>query len=124
MLRLHPHDAESLLRYQNYSKRVLDTNSNGEDEALLERSESYLTGAFSRQIKRVQEEKGCSEEEATLSLFKELKPKSLDEVESLRKMIESVNSAKQTKLESDDSLKEMYPKTYMFSKVTEILQKK
>jgi len=103
---------------------VLDTKSNGEDEALLERSESYLTGAFSRQIKRVQEEKGCSEEEATLSLFKELKPKSLDEVESLRKMIESVNSAKQTKLESDDSLKEMYPKTYMFSKVTEILQKK
>ena len=59
-----------------------------------------------------------------MSLLKELKTKSIDEVESLLKMIEPVNSAKQTKLEPDDSLKEMYPKTYMFSKVTEIIQKK
>lgn len=59
-----------------------------------------------------------------MAMLKELKPKSLSEVESLRKMIESVNQAKQTKLERDESLKEMYPKTYMFSKVTEILQKK
>ena len=119
---MHPSDAESLLRYQNYSKRVLDTKVNGEDEALLEKSESYLTAAFDRQIKRVQQEKSCSEREATTIVLSELKkPKSLDEVESLRKMIESVNSAKQTKLESDMALKEMYPKTYMFSKVTEIL---
>jgi hypothetical protein len=34
-----------------------------------------------------------------------LKPKSIDEVESLRKMIETVNSAKNTKLEEDDALK-------------------
>lgn len=53
-----------------------------------------------------------------------LKGKSLEEVDSLRKMIEAVNAAKKTKLEEDDGLKEMYPKTYMFSKVTEILQKK
>jgi hypothetical protein len=47
---MNPQDAENLLRYQNYAKKVLETKSNGEEEALLEKSESYLSAAFSREI--------------------------------------------------------------------------
>ena len=49
------------MRYQNYSKSVLDTKLNGEEEAQLEKTESYLTAAFSREIKRIQDQKKCSE---------------------------------------------------------------
>ena len=55
---------------------------------------------------------------------KALKPKGLEEVDKLRKMIESVNAEKKAKLDSDDALKEMYPKSYMLAKVSELLQAK
>ena len=117
---MNPQDAESLLRYQNYAKKVLDTKSNGEEEALLEKSESYLTAAFSREIQRVQATKSCSEKEAMSQVFSSssLKPKDMEHASVLRDLISSINSLKQSKLAEDDALAQMYPKTYMFAKVT------
>ena len=47
-----------------------------------------------------------------------------NDVEDLRKMIESVNTAKKSKIEKDATLQQMYPKTYMFSKVTDLVKEK
>jgi hypothetical protein len=42
-------------------------------------------------------------------------------VEALRSLIESVNAEKSHKLSEDEALKEMYPKTYMLHKVSELI---
>jgi hypothetical protein len=55
---------------------------------------------------------------------KSLAPKDLEHATVLRELISSINTLKQSKLAEDDSLAQMYPKTYMFNKVTEILHKK
>jgi hypothetical protein len=121
---LKPNDAELLARYQNYAIASINNKLNGFDEsseALLEKSESYLAKALSREVSKLMKESNSSEQEAIEKVIssKLLKPKELtpEYLSSLEEFIESANTVKLKKFEEDETLKEMYPKSYMLSKM-------
>ena len=98
---MKPQDAEILARYQNYAKSSIKSKIcgfDGDSEALLEKSESYLAKALGREISKVASENNMSENEALEKILnsKILQQKELSEdyLSALEDFIENANTVK------------------------------
>lgn len=92
----------------------------------LEDSESYLTRTLEREAQRLTRLHNLSEKEAIITLiYQQIKsPKSPLDVEYLANLTNLINSVSEQSLKSKNEsqlLKEKYPKSYLFKKVTEMM---
>jgi len=123
-------DAESLARYQSYAKHAIRQDlgkvgpQGGEGGQLL-------SAAFKRQVERVRELHGLSEQDAMRRVLAGQNQASVpgnvgyeEYLANLKSFIEVNNEHKKKDNESDADLKEEYPKSYMVNKANRLMDQK